>query len=134
MARTATFTFSDPIPYQAALRAADVEILPAAKGNFRAKLIRIDFDRLSMKYVSETLPRVSYSALKAKRAFIAFLTDENQPPACCGGLEVTEHAIIAGGEGSTRHARTSGSCHWADMSLPSDEFAAVSRALMGHEL
>ena len=43
MARTATFTFSDPIPYEAAIRGAEVEVLPTVKGNFRAKLILVDF-------------------------------------------------------------------------------------------
>ena len=39
-------TFTDPFPYQAALQAAEVEILPTARGEFYAELTQITFNQL----------------------------------------------------------------------------------------
>jgi hypothetical protein len=46
MARRA---FDDPYSYQAAIRAAQVEILATARGDFRAGLTQIDLHRLWMQ-------------------------------------------------------------------------------------
>jgi hypothetical protein len=50
------FSFTDPHPYQAAIRAANVEILPTTKGNFHADLMHIDLHRLWLQRGRESLP------------------------------------------------------------------------------
>ena len=42
-------TFTDPFPYQSAIRAADWEIFPTAKGEFRAELTQINLNKLWMQ-------------------------------------------------------------------------------------
>jgi len=42
-------TFTDPFPYQAAVRAADIEIIPTAKGEFRAELTQATLNKLWMR-------------------------------------------------------------------------------------
>lgn len=38
MPQSATFTYDDPMPYQAAIRAGEVEVSVTARGDFRGKL------------------------------------------------------------------------------------------------
>jgi AraC-like DNA-binding protein len=134
MSRSATLVFDDPIPYQAALRGGEVEVLPVTKGEFHAKLILMDCDRLWTTYASENLPRVAHSALSAKRVFFSFLADTNQLPAQYCGLEVSSKQMVIGVPGSTRHIRTHGPCRWASMSVTPNDLSAASSALIGREL
>jgi hypothetical protein len=46
MPKCASFTFTDPIPYQAAIRGAKVELLVTGRGDFHAELTQIDLDQL----------------------------------------------------------------------------------------
>jgi AraC-like DNA-binding protein len=134
MSRTATYTFTDPIPYKAAIRGSDLEILVAAKGDFCSKLIQMFFERLWTHYGSESLPRIFHSGLNAKRTFISFLADGEQRAAYYSGREVCSNAIVVSGGGSSRHIRTWDVSRWVGMSLPEGVLAAVSRTLAGREL
>lgn len=134
MPRSATFTFNDPSPYQAAIRGGEVDVLVTARGQFSATLTQIDCDRLWMQHGFENLPRVVHSALSPNRAFVALLGDPNQAAAQYCGMEVSSDAIVVGGPGSSRHIRTCGPCRWSSMSLPPDDLSAASFALLGREL
>jgi AraC-like DNA-binding protein len=43
-----TFTFTDPYPYQAAIRGAELEVIVTTAGDFRAELTQIDLPRLRL--------------------------------------------------------------------------------------
>ena len=73
------FDFSDPVEYEAAIRAADVTVVPTARGDFHAELTRVDFHRLWMQRFAENAPVVKYTALDRQRAPIVFLTRPDQP-------------------------------------------------------
>jgi AraC-like DNA-binding protein len=97
-------------------------------------LKQIDFDRLCIQYCCEELPRVSHCTLSQERAFVVFLADPRQPTARCCGMDLPSNAMVVGGAGLSRHSRTSAPCRFASMSLPLDDFAAASFALLGREL
>jgi hypothetical protein len=61
MPRCASFSFTDPIPYQAAIRGVEVELLVTAKSSFRAELTQIDLGRLWMQYGSESVPQPQFN-------------------------------------------------------------------------
>jgi AraC-like DNA-binding protein len=134
MSRSATYTFTDPIPYKTIMPSAEVEMLVAAKGEFCGKLIQILFEHLWTHWGCENQPRVAHSTLNRKRTFIAFLADAQQPAAYYSGLEVSAKTIALSGGGSSRHIRTRAACQWVAMSLPEDVLSATSRALAGREL
>ncbi len=73
-------SFTDPLPYQAAIRAADVELYPTSRGEFRAELTQINLNQLWMQRFDEKLPQVYASKIKPGRKVIGFLTSANQPP------------------------------------------------------
>ncbi|UFX47559.1 hypothetical protein HAP47_0013170 [Bradyrhizobium sp. 41S5] len=69
------FAFRDPFLYQAAIRAADWEIFPTTKGEFRAELTQINLNKLWMQRLHETLPQVQVGTVRPGRKVIGFLTD-----------------------------------------------------------
>jgi AraC-like DNA-binding protein len=133
MPRCASCSFTDPIPYQAAIRGVEVELLVTAKGSFRAELTQIDLGRLWMQYGSESVPRVSRALVSSERVPIMFLADNNQAAVHYDGNELSSAAIVVNGGATTHHLRTYGPCCWATVSLPSDEWAAAT-APVGREL
>jgi AraC-like DNA-binding protein len=134
MPSSAHYTFVDPIPYQAAIRAAEVEAFVTEKGDFRAELTKVDLNRLWMQCARESLPRIFHSAVSPKRAPIVFLVDTDQPAMRHSGLEVSPGEIIVDGLGSTHHHRSWAPSHWGSMSLTPEDLAAAGRAIAGREL
>jgi hypothetical protein len=62
MPSSAVQTFSDPDQYAAAIRAAQAEQKITGRGQFAAKIVKIDFNRLWMQRFSENLPRIIHAA------------------------------------------------------------------------
>jgi hypothetical protein len=58
-------TFTDPFQYTAAVRAADMQIFPTARGEFRAELTQVTMNELWMQRFNENLPRVHKRSSKA---------------------------------------------------------------------
>jgi hypothetical protein len=76
MASGSVLNFTDPFPYQKALRISDVELFPTVKGEFRAELMQISLDRLWMQRGHENLPHVVAGTVRPVRKAISFLTKE----------------------------------------------------------
>ena len=130
---TATFNLTDPYPYQQALRAAEVEIVITAKGGFRGQVTRIDIGRLWMQRGRENLPNLFTLRLNPTRAAIMFLADTSQPALRHSGVDVSPDQIMVYSH-NVIERRTFAPCHWASMSLPPKDLAAVGLAIAGREL
>ena len=99
MPSSAVRTFTDPDDYAAAIRATRAELTVTGRGDFAAKLIRIDLHRLWMQRFSDNLPRIAHSANLAGRAIISFRTQPG-PSLLWGGVEMqpTRHHRHSEGE------------------------------------
>lgn len=132
MASSKVFSFSDPFPYQATIRAVDAELYPTTKGQFQAELTQINFDRLWMQRSHERLPAIYSTKIRPGRTIIGFLADADQPSVQNCGRDVSpQEILVLGGEGM--HHRTRGDCGFGSMSLPADYFDAAFKAVAGHE-
>jgi hypothetical protein len=49
-------TFTDPFPYATAVRAADMQVFPTAKGELRAEVTQVVMNQLWMQRFNENLP------------------------------------------------------------------------------
>jgi AraC-like DNA-binding protein len=127
-------SFSDPDPYGKAIRNAQIEVLVAEKGDFRADLTHVALPRLWLQRGSENLARVFHSSLDPRRAAIIFLADTRQHDIQHSGMSIAPGDIVVAGRGSVHYHRTFGACRWATMSLAADDFAAIGQALAGREL
>jgi AraC-like DNA-binding protein len=133
MSSSAFLAFTDPHPYQTAIRAAQLDIFPTTTGDFRAELTQVTFDRLWMQRAHEKLPRLFVGAVSKDRAVIQFPTKAHQPPVQHCGMPVSSGEIIVD-SWSLMHRRTEAACDWGSMSLTPNDLAAASEALAGREL
>jgi AraC-like DNA-binding protein len=134
MVQSRVFTFTDADAYQEAIRAGQVAVVIQARGEFRAELVRIDFDRLWMQWGSESLPRIARATVDPKRAAMMFIADAQQPPTQLGGGDVAKETIGVYGYGSTNLARTQAGSRWATLSLSHADLAAAGEAIAGREI
>src|SRR5205085_11621197 len=72
MPSSAVRTFTDPDDYAAAVRQGTYELTVTERGDFTAKLTRIDLHRLWMQRFSDNLPRISHIAGWGGRAVSLF--------------------------------------------------------------
>jgi hypothetical protein len=133
MPSSAVRTFTDADDYASAIRATRAEITLTARGDFAAKLTRIDLHRLWMQRFSDNLPRIGHSASPTGRAIISFRTQPG-PSLIWGGVEFHPGNIIRHNEGGDAFQHSSGSACWGAMSLPVEEMASVGASIAGCDL
>jgi AraC-like DNA-binding protein len=133
MPSSAVRTFTDPDDYAAAIRQGTIELTVTGRGDFTAKITRIDLHRLWMQLFSEDLPRVSHVAGWGGRAIIAFRTQPG-PRLLRSGVEMEPTDVLRHSEGQSYHQLSSGFACYASMSLPVEEMASVGAALAGCDL
>jgi AraC-like DNA-binding protein len=125
-------TFDDPFPYQAAFRAADMELFPTAKGEFRAEVTQVELNQVWMARFHENLPRIQTGVIKRGRRAFGFLTKANQPELYSCGRPLSPGEIHVNNFDVTHHKST-GDFSSATISLPTEELVAASVALVGRE-
>jgi AraC-like DNA-binding protein len=125
-------TFTDPFPYQAAIRAADIELYPTARGEFRAELTQINLNQLWMQRFNENLPLIYASKLRPGRRAIGFPTDRQPGKQHCG-VEVSPRDIVVVSKHDAMHHRTRGNNRYATMSLATDDLDTACKAVIGYE-
>jgi AraC-like DNA-binding protein len=133
MPESAVRTFSDPDDYAASIRRSMVEMTVTARGQFTAKLVRIDLHRLLMQRASETLPRIWHCAAEPKRAYFTFRTHPG-PSLFWGDAESQPSSIRRHIEHDAVFGRSSGLARHAAMSLPVEEMALLSATIGGCDL
>ena len=125
-------TFDDPFPYQSAFRAADMELFPTAKGEFRAEVTQVELNQLWMTRFHEKLPRIQTGVIKRGRKAFGFLTKANQPELYSCGRPLSPGEIHVNNF-EVAHHKSGGDFSSATISLPTEELAAASIAIVGRE-
>ncbi len=133
MPSSAVRNFSDPDDYVAAIRQGSVEATVTSRGDFAAKLTRIDLHGLWMQRLSENLPRIYRVDGWGGRAIILFRT-ETGPSLLHSGLELQPSNIVRFSEGQSYYQRSFGSACFAGMSLPLGDIAALGGTMAGTDL
>lgn len=133
MPGSSTSSFTDPEGYQAELSnilAAFVVLVPGA---FTARTTRTRLHDLDLLSATESLPRVSYAALRPDRAFVSF----SRGPAATlvwGGLTLKPDEIVLHGCAERLHQRVLGPCEWGLMSLSPEALARLGETETGSPL
>jgi len=134
MPGSAVRTFSDPDDYAALIRNAKAEVTITGRGQFSAKLTRIDLHRLWMQRFSDNLPRVGQATGGAMdRVTISFRTRPG-PTLLWGNEEMLSTNIVLHGKNGSPFQRSSGSAAWGTMAFPAEDAAAVGETLAGCDL
>ena len=134
MPSSAVRTFTDPDDYAATIRGATVGLTVVGRGDFNAKLVRIDLHRLWMQRFSDNLSRIMDMAdAITGRAYIFFCTQPG-PSLLQAGVELDLSTILRHGQADQAYQRSSGSASFATMSLPVEDAVAISETLGGYDL
>jgi AraC-like DNA-binding protein len=133
MLSSAVRAFTDPDDYAAAIRQGTYELTVTERGDFTAKLTRIDLHRLWMQRFSDNLPRISHIAGWGGRAVIAFRTQPG-PSLLSGGVEMGPTNIVRYREGQSYYRRSSGFACYGSMSLPVADLVSLGAAIAGCDL
>jgi AraC-like DNA-binding protein len=124
--------FSDPLSFQAAISTADLELLPTARGQFRAELIKVCMDQLWMQRFYQNLPLIAAGAMKpGRRVFTFFTSSEPQAMRHCG-MDVLSGDIIVNNFDEI-HQKTEAEFRLGSMSLTTRDLDAACKALTGCE-
>jgi AraC-like DNA-binding protein len=116
------------------MRAGTVELTVTGRGDFNAKLVRIDLHRLWMQRFSDSLPRIADATnVISGRTYISFRTRPG-PSLVQGGVEIEPSAVLRHGQAQEYYQRSSGSASFGTMSLPVEDIASVGEAMAGLDL
>jgi hypothetical protein len=125
-------SFTDPFPYQSAISTADLELLPTARGQFRAELTKVCMDQLWIQRFHQNLPLVNAGAMKpGRRVFTFFMSAEPQAMRHCG-MDVSSGDIIVNNFDEI-HQQTEAEFCLGSMSLTTHALDAACKAITGRE-
>jgi AraC-like DNA-binding protein len=127
------FSLDDPLDCQTVFPSADVQLFPTAKGIFHAKIAQIFLKQVWMHRIHISLPEINTVAVKPGRKSFGFLTERNSPSLLDCGLEVRPGDMVINRSDAV-HQRSGANFHYGTVSLPSDDLAAASRAIVGRSL
>jgi AraC-like DNA-binding protein len=133
MASSSYRTFADPEAFWPAIRARQVQGVVTARGQFRAELTRVDFDRLLMQRVSENLARVLDASIHAERVGLVFLPDQGQSVKI-GGMTLAPAEIVKVDSEAGSHHRSAGPLQWSGISMTHEDLAHAGEAVVGRAL
>jgi AraC-like DNA-binding protein len=128
MPSSAVRTFADADQYAAAIRAAAVEMTLTGRGEFAAKLTRVDFHRLWMQRFSDNLPHVVHAGLIPGRAFFTFRTQPG-PRMLWSGVAVETKHVTRHTEVDSIYQVSFGAASIGAMSLPLEDIATIGATM-----
>ena len=128
MPSSAVRSFTDPDEYAVAIRGATVELTVTGRGDFNAKLTRIDLNRIWMQRFAESLPRIMHSAVASGRAFLSFDTQPG-PRQLWSGNETDPSNIIRYRADQEYFRQSSGFARFGTMSIPGEDMAGIGAAM-----
>lgn len=126
--------FSDPHALQACIRASDVDMVLAGRGDFRAELQQVDLNILWMQRSHTTLPLIARSAMHRSRIAVFFPSTAGQAPIAFSGTDLDMCSATVVAPGAEHYVRLPPDAGWSAMSLAPDKFADTALTLLGHDL
>jgi len=126
-------TFADPDEYAASIRSTTAEVTITGRGNFRAKVIHIDLDRLRMNRFTDNLPRIALCADPPGYATISLRTYPGSSLRR-NGVEMLETNLIRRSEADTYFQQSDGFASFGSMALPIADIASLGEAIVGSDI
>jgi AraC-like DNA-binding protein len=133
MSSSSIRSFTDPDDYGDAIRAAQVDLTIAERGDYTARVIRIDLNRLWMQRLSDSLPRILHASCVPERAIFTFASMDTLD-FVMNGTAVPFGTIVRHSSGDDFYQRSSGATLLAAMSLPIEDMESTIAAIVGSNL
>ncbi|HME26051.1 MAG TPA: helix-turn-helix transcriptional regulator [Acetobacteraceae bacterium] len=126
--------FAEPDQFQEHIRAAKLEVVVTACGDYRAELQRVELNRLGLQRGRQSLPNVGRVTTPADRSLILFLSGAEEAPAGAGKIEIRPGDIVLSPEQSQDYYRLTRNTGWASLSSPSIDLGIAAQSLGGSDL
>lgn len=126
--------FTDPYEYQSAIGSSGVWVVVTGRGEFQAKLTRLDLHRVHVISGWQSLASVAHVALPWNLNVLFFLADFQQAATTLGGIEFQPGDIVSTALGGEFHNRGAGNARWGSIALDPEDLAAFGQALAGYEV
>ena len=133
MPSSAVGTFTDPDDYAAAIRGRHAEVTVVGRGQFRARLTKVELHRLWMQRLFDNLPRIVRSANLAGRVIVSFRIQPG-PSLLASGLEIPPGGLVRHSDPDDYHQTSSGCASFGAMSLPVADMVSAGAALAEMDL
>jgi AraC-like DNA-binding protein len=134
MPSSAVRIFTDPDEYATSVRAGTVKLIVAERGNFNAKLVRIDLHRLWMQRFSENLARIVDTTSHVGGRIYLFFRVRPGPRLTLAGIEMHPSFIVRYSSTTDYYQQSSGAAEFATMSLPLADLATIGDGVAGVDL
>src|SRR3954469_22036632 len=115
MPNAVSLNFTEPYQYQERIRPAEVQIVPIARGEFRATLAQIDLPQLTIQHGWQSLPTVFRAGLHRSRSSVLFHTAPAQPIIRTGGIDLSADVLVQAAPGEEHVLQAAADCSWASM-------------------
>jgi AraC-like DNA-binding protein len=120
--------------FASSIRPSDTKhTIAAGRGTFAATVARIDLHRLWMQHTQVSHPWIGHAQLTDKRAFI-LLNAKPEARVIWKGVELSDTDIALGSPGQEYWFNMTGPSQWGSMSLPVEDLATLSAAMVGRDL
>ena len=128
-----TYATADADVYRSMVRPVHGEFLARGAGNFAGTVIKIDLQRLLMQRSEENLPRTWRLEMLPTRSAICFpITPESR--ISTDGVELRSTEILPLSPTTIHWNKISAPSKIGSISLPADDLAALSNAVVGRDL
>jgi len=126
--------FADPYDYQSSIGATGVRVVVTRRGEFQAKLTRLQLHRVNVVSGWQSLASVAHVTVQFNLSVLFFLADSQQAATTLGGLEFQPGDILSTALGGEYHHRGVGNARWSSISMEPEDLAAFGQALVGREV
>jgi hypothetical protein len=117
MPSSVKLAFADPYEYQSSIGSSGVRVVVTRRGEFQAKLTRIELHRVRVISGWQSLASIAHVAVPTNLNVLFFLADSEQAATTLGGIEFRPGDIVSTALGGEYHHRGVGNARWGSIIL-----------------
>ena len=125
-------SFADPDEYATSIRASKIQLAITGRGNFAAKLVRVDLHQLWLQRLDDNLPRIAPAANLKGRAIIMFRSGSG-PELLRNGRPMEPFELWRCAESQESYSRSTGQAINSTMSLPIEDMVKFGAEMAGFD-
>jgi AraC-like DNA-binding protein len=129
----ASLSFTDPHEYQERIRPAEVQIIPTARGDFRATLSQTALLGLTLQRGWQSLPTAARATLDRSRASIIFHRGTTGAAHRVNGTDLMSDVFVVAAPGEEHFFQVAGDCPWLSLTLTPATYLTAGTTLFGDD-
>ncbi len=124
-------TFTEPHQYQEWIRPARTQIVPTARGAFRAALSNLTLHHLTVQQGTQSLPTAVRTELHPSRCTLMFHAAPTGAAFMADGFGLSPDTFVLAAPAEEHFLRIPAECRWATLTLTPETYGTARAALTG---